>query len=34
MYERMAREDREEGFDKIAEKMEGLAKIEKSGFTL
>ena len=29
MYERMAREAREEGFDEIAEKMEGVAKIEK-----
>ena len=29
MYERMAREAREEGFDEIAEKFEGVAKIEK-----
>lgn len=29
MYARMAKEAREEGFDEIAEKMEGVAKIEK-----
>jgi len=29
MYARMAREAREEGFDEIAEKMEGVAAIEK-----
>jgi len=29
MYARMAREAREEGFDEIAEKFEGVAKIEK-----
>ena len=29
MYERMAKEAREEGFDEIAEKFEGVAKIEK-----
>jgi rubrerythrin len=29
MYARMAREAREEGFDDIAEKFEGVAKIEK-----
>ena len=29
MYERMAREAREEGFDEIAEKFEGVARIEK-----
>ena len=29
MYEHMAREAREEGFVEIAEKMEGVAKIEK-----
>ena len=29
MYVRMAREAREEGFDEIAEKMEGVAAIEK-----
>ncbi len=29
MYERMAREAREEGFDEIAEKMLGVAAIEK-----
>ncbi len=29
MYDRMAREAREEGFDEIAEKMEGVAAIEK-----
>ena len=29
MYERMAREAREEGFDEIAEKFEGVAAIEK-----
>ena len=30
MYARMAREAREEGFDEIAEKFEGVAKIEKA----
>ena len=30
MYERMAREAREEGFDEIAEKMLGVAAIEKA----
>ena len=30
MYERMAKEAREEGFDEIAEKFEGVAKIEKA----
>jgi rubrerythrin len=29
MYARMAKEAREEGFDEIAEKFEGVAKIEK-----
>ncbi|MCD8385843.1 MAG: rubrerythrin family protein [Bacteroidales bacterium] len=29
MYERMAREAREEGFDEIAAKMEGVARIER-----
>ena len=29
MYARMAKEAREEGFDEIAEKFEGMAKIEK-----
>ena len=29
MYARMAREAREEGFDEIADKMEGVAAIEK-----
>jgi rubrerythrin len=29
MYVRMAKEAREEGFDEIAEKMEGVARIEK-----
>ncbi|NPD92557.1 rubrerythrin [Xylanibacter muris] len=29
MYERMAREAREEGFDEIAEKFEGVASVEK-----
>ena len=29
MYARMAQEAREEGFDEIAEKFEGVAKIEK-----
>ena len=29
MYKRMAQEAREEGFDEIAEKMEGVAAIEK-----
>lgn len=29
MYSRMAQEAREEGFDEIAEKLEGVAKIEK-----
>ncbi len=29
MYERMAKEAREEGFDEIADKFEGVAKIEK-----
>ena len=30
MYDRMAKEAREEGFDEIAEKFEGVAKIEKA----
>jgi len=30
MYKRMAQEAREEGFDEIAEKMEGVAAIEKA----
>ena len=30
MYARMAREAREEGFDEIAEKFEGVAAIEKA----
>lgn len=29
MYERMAREAREEGFDEIADKFEGVASVEK-----
>jgi rubrerythrin len=29
MYSRMAKEAREEGFDEIAEKFEGVAKVEK-----